>query len=241
MKTRTYAAPALERGLDILEALARARRPLTQAELARELDRSAGELFRMLACLEQRGYLRKDPDGRFGFSLRLYALAHAQNPVEALARSAAAPMQALASAVRESCHLGVLQGDELRILAQAHGPSPVRLSIEPGSLFPALRTASGRLLAAQLDTDTFRRTFPGASRAGLETARRAGCLAARDQTLRGVHDLSVCIPLPGGHAALALSWLAARGGADKSRTLLGAARGCAAEITRRMGLQGSET
>ena len=237
MPKDTYAAPALERGLDILEALARARHPLSQAELGRALGRSAGELFRMLALLEQRGYLLKDAAGRYQFSLRLYALAHAQSPVEALIRAAAGPMQALASSVGESCHLGVLQGAELLILAQAHGPSPVRLSIEPGSLFPALRTASGRLLAAHLSEGDFRRHFPRALRTGLDAARRAGWLAAHDQTIRGVHDLSVYLPLAGGHAALTLSWLTARGGADKSRTLLRATRACAAEITRALGLQ----
>src|SRR5215472_10472639 len=53
----SYAAPALEKGLDILELLGRQRDGLTKSQLARSLDRSASEIFRMLVCLEQRGYV----------------------------------------------------------------------------------------------------------------------------------------------------------------------------------------
>ena len=72
---------------------------------------------------------------------------------------------------------------------------------------------------------------------GLAAVRKAGWLAAHDQTIRGVHDLSILLPLPGGHASLAVPWLTARGGADKSRALLPPLRECAAEVTRRLGLQ----
>ncbi|MGH9454797.1 MAG: helix-turn-helix domain-containing protein, partial [Terriglobia bacterium] len=52
-----YRAPALEKGLDILEALAAARVPQSLSEMARLLKRSASELFRMLNLLERRGYI----------------------------------------------------------------------------------------------------------------------------------------------------------------------------------------
>lgn len=53
----SYRAPALEKGLDILELMAGVPEGLGQAEIARRLGRSVGEIFRMLACLVERGYL----------------------------------------------------------------------------------------------------------------------------------------------------------------------------------------
>ena len=50
-----YAAPALDKGLDILEALAAQPGGLTQAEIAAALQRSVGEIFRMLETLLRRG------------------------------------------------------------------------------------------------------------------------------------------------------------------------------------------
>ena len=52
-----YAAPALEKGLDILELLASVSEALTHSEIARRLGRTINEVFRMLVCLEERGYI----------------------------------------------------------------------------------------------------------------------------------------------------------------------------------------
>jgi len=54
-------APALEKGLDLLEALAGASRGLSQKQLAERVGRSVGEIFRMLVALERRGYVARDP------------------------------------------------------------------------------------------------------------------------------------------------------------------------------------
>ncbi|TGW07405.1 winged helix-turn-helix transcriptional regulator, partial [Mesorhizobium sp. M2D.F.Ca.ET.145.01.1.1] len=43
-----YRAPALDKGLDILELLAGVDGGLTQAEIAKKLDRSPNEFYRML-------------------------------------------------------------------------------------------------------------------------------------------------------------------------------------------------
>ena len=49
-----YRAPALDKGLDILELLAAVESGLTQAEIAKRLDRSPNELYRMLDRLQRR-------------------------------------------------------------------------------------------------------------------------------------------------------------------------------------------
>ena len=84
-KSPDYHVPALEKGLDILEALAFAPVPLSHSDLARSLDRTSSELFRMLSTLEKRGFIEKDPiSGKFHLTLRLYELAHTHSPVEKL-------------------------------------------------------------------------------------------------------------------------------------------------------------
>ncbi len=54
-----YRAPALDKGLDILELLASVDGGLTQAEIAKHLDRSPNEFYRMLDRLVKRGYVTK--------------------------------------------------------------------------------------------------------------------------------------------------------------------------------------
>jgi DNA-binding CsgD family transcriptional regulator len=52
-----YAAPALEKGLDILELLAKQAEGLTRREIAERLGRSVSEIFRMIEALTRRSYL----------------------------------------------------------------------------------------------------------------------------------------------------------------------------------------
>ena len=54
-----YRAPALDKGLDILELLAGVDGGLTQAEIAKKLDRSPNEFYRMLDRLVRRGYVTR--------------------------------------------------------------------------------------------------------------------------------------------------------------------------------------
>ena len=51
-----YPVPALEKGLDLLELLSARADPQSLTALARTLGRSSSELFRMITCLERRGY-----------------------------------------------------------------------------------------------------------------------------------------------------------------------------------------
>ena len=54
---RIYAAPALEKGLDILEMLCKSEGALSQKEIAKQLGRSVGEIYRMVSCLVDRTYV----------------------------------------------------------------------------------------------------------------------------------------------------------------------------------------
>ena len=74
-ESRSYRAPALEKGLEILEHLAECNQPMSRTEIAKGLGRAPTELFRMLTCLEQRGYVLRDQDsGKYRLSLRLYEM-----------------------------------------------------------------------------------------------------------------------------------------------------------------------
>ncbi len=147
-----YSVPALEKGLDVLEYLSEQAVPLTQAQLARALNRQAGEIFRMLACLESRGYLRREPlTGAYSLTLKLFELSRAHSPYEVLLKAAQPLMRSLAEDLRESCHLCVLHRDRVLVLAQEESPRPFRLSVEVGSLHSPLHTTSGRVLLASME------------------------------------------------------------------------------------------
>ncbi len=147
-----YAAPAVEKALDIIEYLAEEAVPLTRAQLARALDRQPTELFRMLTCLENRGYVRREAvSGAYTLTLKLFELSRTHSPYEELLQVALPFMRSLSSEVRESCHLSVLSGERVLVIAQEESPKPFRLSVEVGSIHSLSGTTSGRVLLASMD------------------------------------------------------------------------------------------
>src|ERR671924_391759 len=63
-KVTRYRAPALEKGLDVIELLAAEKSPLNLSAISQRLGRSAGELFRMLQVLEFKGFITLADDGK---------------------------------------------------------------------------------------------------------------------------------------------------------------------------------
>jgi len=213
----SYSVPALEKGLDILEALAASPTPLSLAELARDLNRGSAEIFRMLVCLERRSYLRREMvSGKYMPTLRLFELAHAHTPLKMLLDVAREPMRQVSALLGESCHLSVIERGKLLVIAREDSPESVRLTIEVGSRFEPKKTASGRLLMAP----------------ELES------VAARDETIEGVDDLVLRIGSPEAavHAALAVSWLRSRKGAKKSAAVLAALKSASKTIHQTLGI-----
>src|SRR5437588_12336818 len=81
--SRQYPTPALEKGLDILELFASEPAGLSKSDVARRLDRTVSEIFRMLLCLEERGYISQSRDGdRYRLTLRLVKLVQEHPPTK---------------------------------------------------------------------------------------------------------------------------------------------------------------
>ena len=131
-----YAAPALEKGLDVLELLAAEPHALNLQDIARNLGRSPNELFRMLDVLVRRGFLARQPDGTYLLTLRLFELAHLHPPVDRLLDCAMPHMHELARATGQSNHLCVHHDTRLVVLARAESPEPMSYSVRQGSHFP---------------------------------------------------------------------------------------------------------
>ena len=254
-RAAAYPVPALEKGLDVLEALSASEAPRSLAELARQLGRSSSELFRMLNCLERRGYVTKEEfSGRYRLSLKLYELAHTHSPVDEIVRAAERPMRRLAQGLRESCHLSVLHGGHLVVLSQVDSPDRIRFSVEVGARFPAVHTASGRLLLAHLDPvtrdDLLRRdsdykALPAAERrqllAQLLELRHSRVSVAESENFKGVRDVSGLVGSPRARvmAALCVPALQVRGQWRPLPDLRKAVKAAAAEIHDTLGLPGA--
>ncbi|HLP69790.1 MAG TPA: IclR family transcriptional regulator [Rhizobium sp.] len=143
-----YRAPALDKGLDILELLAAVDGGLTQAEIAKRLDRSPNEFYRMLDRLVKRGYVTRIDGDRFTLTLKLFGLAQLHAPVRRLVSFAVPLMRELAEASRQANQLVVFDRGNPVVIAQQEAPGYWGISIRVGSRISLFDTGSGHVLLA---------------------------------------------------------------------------------------------
>lgn len=143
-------APALEKGLDLLEALAAEDGGLTQKQLAAKVGRSVSEVFRMLGVLERRGYIVRDgKTGEYSLALTLFRLATHHPPMRRLQRVARPVMEVLAETTGLGCHLSMPSSGQFLIVAVADPDRPMGWAVKLGGVFPFAATyVSARVLAA---------------------------------------------------------------------------------------------
>ncbi len=175
-KGEKYRAPALSKGLDILEHLASEPEGKTQAEIAKTLGRTTSEIFRMLMVLRQRGYVQLNDEGdRYSLTTRLFEIAHRHPPIRRLTSIAGAAMQKMANRINQSMHLAILHSGRVLVIAQVDCNDNNITAVRLGAQIPVFDTSSGRVLAAWMDPDDLEALM---AQSGDGTAdRRAGFLA----------------------------------------------------------------
>jgi len=145
-----YAAPALDKGLDILELLSKSEQMLTLNQISKQLGRSVNEIFRMVVTLEQRGYLIADND-QYRLSLKLFELAHYNQPIRSLVSTALPHMRELANRTMQSTHLTVYEAGRVIVVAQVDSPERWAFGLKVGALVSLTDTASGHVLLSFRD------------------------------------------------------------------------------------------
>lgn len=151
---RSYSAPALEKGLDILEMLCRSEQALSSKEIAKSLGRSVGEIYRMLTCLVERNYIAQVDDNSYGITTKLFEMSHINPPTHRLLFEATPIMQRLSSELDQSCHLTVYSQGKQVVLSKVDTPSGMGFSVRAGAELDVLISASGRVLLAFQDAET---------------------------------------------------------------------------------------
>lgn len=215
-KRASYATPALDKGLDVIELLAREPHGLTKSEIARNLKRTVSEIFRMLLCLERRGYIAILDRERYSLTLKMFRLVHEHPPTERLITEALVFMQHFAHDSRQSCHLAVVENARVVILAQMNAPTHAGFYVRQGSVIDIMESASGYvILAHRSAADRVRilaewthqtgKQLPADLNAHLARIRKTGYERRRSYQVKGVVNLSLPILDTRGDALAALT------------------------------------
>jgi DNA-binding IclR family transcriptional regulator len=214
-----YRAPALDKGLDILELLAEQPHGMTRSEIVRAMGRSQSEIYRMVERLVARHYVTRSTEGdRYALSLKLFVLGSRHPPVERLVARALPLMDGFCKASEQSCHLTVHDRGNLTVVAQVNSPSTWSLSLRLGARVSLLDTGSGHVLLAHqraqrreemlrehepMDGET--PIDPADLAAMLDKVRAAGGWQGKSRQAEGVVDLSLPVLGPNDEAVAVLT------------------------------------
>lgn len=201
-KSGKYRAPALEKGLDVLELLAAAKAPLTLSQISARLERSVSELFRMVQVLEMRGYVGPAPKGD-GFELtnKLFSLGISRGPNQNLLISALPLMQDVSEQTRQACHLAIASDDQMVVVARVEAPGDLGFSVRVGYQRHIVKSTSGIVLYG-CQTPKRRDSWRQSLRAGVtpeewrafeakvEEAQGQGHVTNKSSYTEGITDIS---------------------------------------------------
>ncbi|MEH0690125.1 IclR family transcriptional regulator [Vibrio cholerae] len=154
IKKTEYRAPALEKGLDILELLAASPVALSKKQIAEKLDRSVSEIFRMLSVLVERQYIELDAEqSAYSLSLRMFVLSNQHPPIAQMLKRAVPIMEDLCLKVNQSCHLSQYKHGELVVISVQESPYKMGFGLRLGATLDICSSGSGIVLLSFTEQD----------------------------------------------------------------------------------------
>jgi IclR family transcriptional regulator, KDG regulon repressor len=208
-KKRKTTVQSLQRGLEILLAVAQANRAVGITELSQQFGLAKGSISRLVATLAQQSFLTRDPEtAKYRLSTRVWELgAGAVSQLDA--RGVARPVMAtLNAATQETVHLTVLtESDEMVFLDKLDSTRAVRPNVELGAALPPYCVANGKAVLAFLPETRVARVLRGKLRRftsttitrksellrHLDTVRRLGYAVNRGEYRSDVSGLAAPI------------------------------------------------
>ena len=192
------------------------------SEATRYLGVASSTAHRLLAMLTYRGFVRQDPVSKAylpGPALTSVAFAiFGRIDVQATAMPI---MRGLSERLRESIHVGMLDGASVRFVAAVEGPAAVRVASRLGRTMPAHCTSTGKVdagpvvgsrsctscsLTRSLERITARSIGSRTElEAELSAIRERGYAVNREESEEGVASVAVPIPTRAPGLRLALN------------------------------------
>lgn len=151
------ASPSI-RNLQILELLGRQRRAMTPAEIIEELKLPKPTVHRLLAYLEEQGFLTKNIDGKSylpGARFREMAIGAMHASLSSLPSRNV--LIWLNQQIGETCNLAVPDNDAMIYVDRVETQWPLRIALHIGSRVPLHATASGKVTLSLLPEEEFER------------------------------------------------------------------------------------
>jgi DNA-binding IclR family transcriptional regulator len=144
---------SITRVLEIIEAVSRAERPMSPADLAYQLDIPKPSIHRLLAQLEGDGYLQTNMRGLIVPGSRMHEIALGVLYSGRFKAPRQSILQRLTAEIGETCGIAIPNGTEMIYYDRVQTDRPLQVHLPIGSHTPAWCTASGKLYLSTLSKE----------------------------------------------------------------------------------------
>lgn len=141
---------SITRVLAIIEAVSRAERPMSPAELAYSLDIPKPSIHRLLQQLEAENYIQINMRGLLIPGDRMHSIALGVLHSSRFSALRQAILQKLAETIGETCGIAIPNGTDMIYYDRIQTNWPLRIHLPVGSHTPVSCTASGKLYLSSL-------------------------------------------------------------------------------------------
>jgi DNA-binding IclR family transcriptional regulator len=239
----------VQKAINLLEALVNSRQPRRLTELARELDLTKPNVYRLLSTLSVLGYVKKDAaTSLYSATLKMWEMGSRLVEGVDLVGAAGPRLRQLCAESGESVQLAVFDQGYAVYVDKADSPQPLKAMTTIGSRVPATVTSTGKALLAWRLPEALDQAMPHIKRftpltitrrreleADLEETRRRGYAINRGEFRPGVCGIAAAIRDRAG------SVVAAIGAWGAERNILGARREELADLVMAAAMDVSRT
>ncbi|MBK0866900.1 MAG: helix-turn-helix domain-containing protein [Saccharopolyspora sp.] len=210
---------SVERAFRVLRTFTERQPELTLTEVAQAsgLDRAGAR--RLLLTLIDLGYVQHD--GRhYALAPRILEFGHAYLSTRSLPQIAEPHLRRLTAELKAMTAVGVLDGDDVRYVAQVPSPKLLSVAIPVGSRFPVHATSMGKVLLADLAPERLEARLSAMSlrpvtprtvtsrhgmHADLAKVRKEGFVISDGELEEGLRGVAVPLRDPAGRAIAAVN------------------------------------
>lgn len=147
----SYSIQSVENALDVLEALCEESDDVRISRLSEKLKMNKTSVFRLLATLENRGYVEREQDsGKYRLGLSAYEMGQKFLSRMGLLSKARPVMERLARQCNEAIYLVVGRGENVLFFDLIDTPQQVKIVSLTGKRYPLPATSAGKVLLAHM-------------------------------------------------------------------------------------------
>ncbi len=150
-----YRAPALSRGLEILEVLSSEKKSLVINEIAQKLSVSNSQIFRLLYVLVESGYINKDSSDVYSISGKLFSLGIQYITSYSFIDIVFPIIKEISAKTNQSCHCSIKVDDKMVVIAKSDSPGTFGFSIRVGYTKDLEESSSGKIILANMEKNEY--------------------------------------------------------------------------------------